>query len=479
MFPKLRIRNKRTILIRALYIGIDVACVSLAIYLACWLRRSTLPFSLTGEDVFFDFTKPFHPVFLFWLFAILFFNNINDLYQTRRELLESIEIWQISKSVVYSGILTIVAIYGLKVEGFPRSVLILTGIFLMVFLSVWRVIKRVFVEFLVSRGYNNFNVLIIGAGKIGTALAGEIEKRPGLGLRVTGYLDDFKSTGEICAGHKVLGKITSFAEIAQREFINKLFITIHHDSQVFLQILEQARDMKIAVRVVPQGFEFTTGEFSKYNIGFIPVLEYCEEEHIIKQAGKRLFDFVLSSILILLAAPIFIALGVMIKADSPGAVFYQSQRYGRKGRRFKMYKFRSMVCDAESNLGTLRRYNEVDGPIFKIRNDPRITRLGRFLRKYSLDELPQLFNVWKGEMSLVGPRPLPIDQIEKEDIRQLKRLEVRPGITGLWQIRGRSDISFARLVKWDIWYINNWSFWLDLNILYQTIPTVMKAKGAY
>ena len=127
----------------------------------------------------------------------------------------------------------------------------------------------------------------------------------------------------------------------------------------------------------------------------------------------------------------------------------------------------------------IQHKNEQKGPIFKIKNDPRITPLGRWLRKYSLDELPQLFNVLKGDMSLVGPRPLPIEQIEKEDLRQLKRLVVRPGITGLWQIRGRSDISFNRLVKWDIWYINNWSFWLDLNILFQTFPVVLKGKGAY
>ena len=138
-----------------------------------------------------------------------------------------------------------------------------------------------------------------------------------------------------------------------------------------------------------------------------------------------------------------------------------------------------MHKDADRILEQFRDKNEVDGPIFKIKNDPRITRIGKFLRKYSMDELPQLFNVIKGDMSLVGPRPLPIDQIKKEDLRQLKRLEVKPGITGLWQIRGRSDISFSRLVKWDTWYINNWSFWLDLNILFQTIPVVLKGRGAY
>jgi len=177
--------------------------------------------------------------------------------------------------------------------------------------------------------------------------------------------------------------------------------------------------------------------------------------------------------------PVFIALAIFVKLDSPGPVFYRSRRYGQHGRIFNMYKFRSMVSNADDLLGQLKDKNEVDGPIFKIKKDPRITRMGAFLRRYSLDELPQILNVLKGDMSLVGPRPFPIAQLEKEDLRQLKRLGIRPGITGLWQIRGRSDVSFDKLLRWDIWYIKNWSFWLDLYILFQTFPVVIKGKGAY
>jgi len=244
-------------------------------------------------------------------------------------------------------------------------------------------------------------------------------------------------------------------------------------------MLEKARRLNVAVRVIPQGFELSTCEFSKYNIGFIPVLEYSNEERLVRQGGKRFFDFVVALVLNILFLPVLFVIAVLIKLDSPGPVFYLCRRYGRKGRIFRMIKFRSMYVDAHLRQQELKDQSEVDGPIFKIRNDPRVTKVGQFLRKYSLDELPQIINVVKGEMSLVGPRPLPIDQIEKEDFRQLKRLAVRPGITGLWQIRGRSDISFFRLLKWDIWYINNWSFWLDLNILVQTIPVVLKGRGAY
>jgi exopolysaccharide biosynthesis polyprenyl glycosylphosphotransferase len=471
-------KQKRVIFIRLIYISLDIFCVGLAILLACWIRQETLPFPLSVKTLFWDYTNPFHFVSVLLAVTVIFFNHINGLYQTRRELLEWQEILRVIKSVFYSCLGMVVAIYALKVEGFPRGVFLLTFLFVNVFLSSWRVLKRVFVEFLVVRGYNNFNVLIIGAGKIGITLANEIKRRPGIGLRVVGFLDDFKSKEEY-GGINVIGKIADFPEISRKEFITKIFITVHHDSEMFLQLLEQARDLNVAVRVIPQGFEFTTGDFFKYNIGFIPVLEYSDAELTLKQTGKRIFDFILSLALTLGLSPVFFLIALLIQLDSRGPIFYYSRRYGCRGKTFRMIKFRSMLRDADQSQDDLRPLNEVDGPIFKIKTDPRVTRLGRLLRKYSLDELPQLFNVLKGEMSLVGPRPLPIEQIEKEDLRQLKRLDVRPGITGLWQIRGRSDISFSRLLRWDIWYINNWSFWLDLNILLKTIPVVFRGKGAY
>ncbi len=410
---------------------------------------------------------------------MIFVNNAHGLYHTKREIFEPVEIWKVIRSVTISSFIVIMAIYLVKIEGFPRTILGLVAGFMAVFFSLWRFVKRLFVDYLVANGYNNFNVLIIGAGKVGTALAREIQKRPGLGLNVVGYIDDFKDPTSDKNGPPIIGKMSDFLKIARKEFIDKVFITIHHDGQAFLHLLEQARELRVAVRVVPHGFELMQGKFTKYNIGFIPILEYCDSQVFSKQAGKRIFDFLAGSLLVIFFAPVVLVLSIIVKLDSPGPVFYFSRRYGRGGRIFNMYKFRSMVLDADQTLDTIKANNEVDGPIFKIKKDPRITRVGRILRKYSLDELPQIFNVFKGDMSLVGPRPLPIAQVEREDIRQLKRLEVRPGITGLWQIRGRSDISFKRLVKWDVWYINNWSFWLDFNILLQTIPVVIKGKGAY
>ena len=463
--------------IKLVYIAIDFVCIYFVIFTSCLLRKKLVGFPVDFPQFFLAPESPFRFIFLFWAITTIFFMYANNLYQTRREIIEGLEIWHVIKSVIFSSLVMVLAIYGLKIEGFSRTVFMNAAMGMMIVLSFWRVIKRWFVEYLVAHGYNNFNVLIIGAGKVGTALAAEIKKRPALGIKVIGFLDDFKkSNGE---EFKIIGTISDFTDIARREFVNKVFITVHHDSNVFLELLAQARAMGIAVRVVPQGFDLTTGDFVKYNIGFIPILEYADMVNFKRQAGKRLFDFIASLISIVISLPAIFIIGILIKLDNPGPVFYISKRYGRGGRMFNMYKFRSMVTNADRTLNELRHQNEADGPIFKIKNDPRITKFGRRLRKYSLDELPQIFNVLKGEMSLVGPRPLPIDQVEKEDFRQLQRLEVRPGITGLWQVRGRSDISFGRLVKWDIWYINNWSFWLDLAILFQTIPVVFRGKGAY
>ncbi len=465
--------------IKVIYILIDCACIFFVIYTSCLLRQKMIDYPLNLRSLLTDSENPLRFIFLIWTLTTVLVMHNNALYQTHREQGESLEIWRVIKGVFLSSFLTAMAVYVLKLYALPRTVFANIMMGMMIMLSMWRVLKRGFVEYLVAQGYNNFNTLIIGAGKVGTVLAQEINKRPGLGIKIVGFLDDLKDAPADGDGFKILGKISDFPNIARREFINKVFITIHHDSSVFSKLLEQAEELGIAVRVVPQAFDLTTGEIAKYNIGLIPILEYAQTQSLRKQVGKRLFDVLIGILGLVICLPVFLVIAFIIKMDSEGPVFYASKRYGRQGKIFKMYKFRSMVENAEGLIEQLKHKNEVDGPIFKMRKDPRVTQVGSFLRKYSLDELPQIMNVIKGDMSLVGPRPLPIEQVEKEDFRQLKRLEVRPGITGLWQIRGRSDISFARLLKWDIWYINNWSLWLDITILFQTIPVALKGKGAY
>jgi exopolysaccharide biosynthesis polyprenyl glycosylphosphotransferase len=196
--------------------------------------------------------------------------------------------------------------------------------------------------------------------------------------------------------------------------------------------------------------------------------------------AKRSFDILVSAVLLIVLLPLLLAIAALIKLSSPGPVFFKQNRVGLGKRRFKMFKFRTMVADAEQQLRKLEHLNEVSGPVFKLKNDPRITPLGKFLRKTSLDELPQLINVLTGEMSLVGPRPLPVRDYEgfNQDW-QRRRFSVRPGLTCLWQIAGRSSIPFEKWMQLDLQYIDRWTFWLDLQILMRTIPAVLRGFGAY
>ena len=195
--------------------------------------------------------------------------------------------------------------------------------------------------------------------------------------------------------------------------------------------------------------------------------------------SKRVLDLLLAlSLLAALSIPIFL-LAVAVKVTSPGPVIFRQLRVGRNGRLFTSYKFRSMYVDAEGRRKEIQHLNEVSGPIFKIRNDPRITRIGRFLRRTSLDELPQLFNVVRGEMSLVGPRPALMPEVVRYEPSHLRRLTVKPGMTGRWQVSGRSELPFDEMMQLDLDYVDRWSFWLDLSLLLRTIPAVVSGRGAY
>lgn len=192
---------------------------------------------------------------------------------------------------------------------------------------------------------------------------------------------------------------------------------------------------------------------------------------------KRLLDVTVATATLIVLSPVLIVLAIAIRRDSSGSILYRSPRVGKKGRKFVCYKFRTMVENADALKEELRRRNERDGPFFKIADDPRITRVGRFLRKYSLDELPQLWNVIRGDMSLVGPRPHPLDDYERYDLEHLRRLDVKPGITGLWQVTARRDPSFEKNMSLDVAYIEDWHFGRDLKILLKTVPAILRASG--
>ena len=282
------------------YILIDIISIFSAFYLVLLLRPNTVPFTVTIPNFISDINNPFLMLFVIWTSLILFFHQNHGLYQTRREQLESVEIWEVTKSVFMSTMAIIVLVYLLKIQDFPRSVMILNAVVIAAFCSIWRAIKKLVVYYLVQHGYNNFNVVIIGAGKVGTLLAEEIKKRPELGIKIIGFLDDYK-TGNVGSGPwPVIGKIADFEDLIARSFIDKIFITIYHNSDVFGQILEKARSHDIAVRVIPQGYEWMSQEPVKYNVGIIPVLSYWDAQVNYHMRAKRCFDVVLSMIIFLI-----------------------------------------------------------------------------------------------------------------------------------------------------------------------------------
>ena len=472
--------------INVIYIFIDILLISTSAYLPYILRYNKLNFSevLNLPTIWVSLSLPqlqsHSLIFLFWTILIILILNIYGLFRTDRELSIPKETYLVFKAIFFASLPTVAAIFFLKVSAFSRLVFAFSAILMFVSLSIWRSIKRCTVRRLILQGYNNVNVLIVGAGRIGKALAEEIDKHPYLGFKVVGYLDDFKGKEDSINGYDILGKLSDFEKIVRKKFVDEVFITIPSQRQKISELTTEAKSLGVAVRIIPDMFDIVTGGIEIHHIGIMPLLEYHSRGiHGTDLVLKRSFDVCLSAAGLLLLSPLFLILSVLIKIDNPGPVLYVSKRCGKKGRLFHFYKFRSMVKNADRMLRSLKVKNEKKGPIFKMADDPRITKVGRFMRRLSLDELPQLWNVFRGDMSLVGPRPPTPEETKEYKDWQLKRMEVKPGITCLWQVRGRSNLSFYKWVKLDIWYINNWSFWLDLKILWLTIPVVFKGKGAY
>jgi exopolysaccharide biosynthesis polyprenyl glycosylphosphotransferase len=235
----------------------------------------------------------------------------------------------------------------------------------------------------------------------------------------------------------------------------------------------------VDLRVVPELYDGLAWNRPIEYIGQFPTIP-LHRGHVpeIGLMLKRVLDILVSSLLLVALFPLLMVIAIAIKLDSRGPVFYSAERIGKKGRRFRCTKFRTMTRDADKRRAEMMHLNERDAVLFKITNDPRITRVGRFLRKYSLDELPQFFNVLKGEMSVVGPRPPLASEVEEYKLSYLRRLDVNPGITGLWQVQARQDPSFDSYISLDVHYIENWNLWLDLKIMVRTIGVVIQGTGS-
>lgn len=322
--------------------------------------------------------------------------------------------------------------------------------------------------------------LIIGSGFAAVLVAEKIESHPELGLVTIGFVDDGPRNEVRGRSEPLLGDVTRIQEIIESSGAEVVIFGYTHNPTGDMLIALYQMPPRVEVLMMPRFFQFVSAGMKVEDLAGMPLLklhrhELTRPERFIKRAE----DLLLAGLVSLLILPLIPFVVLAIKLDSPGPVFFRHQRIGRRGRPFEMYKFRSMTQDADCDETALAELSEDDPRGLKNRHDSRITNVGAFLRKSSIDELPQLINVLKGDMSLVGPRPAVAAEVEAYDEWQKKRLSVAPGITGIWQVSGRSDLPFDERIWLDFMYIDSWSLWLDLSILLKTVPAVLSARGAY
>lgn len=385
----------------------------------------------------------------------------------------------ITQAALSAGLLLCGALYMTHNVTSSRLVVVLLVSTATLLLCVRRAVWRVSRYRNYALGLELRNVIVVGTNRLSLAVGEHIRKHSRLGCNLSGYISVSSGEGQAeVPADKILGVLEDLTSLARFHFIDEVVITEPFPTDVTLRLVEVARDLDIDLRAMSGYFpDFTASAPVKY-LGVYPLaFLHRRERRALAMVLKRAMDFVLSSLALLLLLPALAVISVLILLDSGRPIFYISERIGKRGRAFGCFKFRTMVQGADARAHELASLNERDGILFKIKNDPRITRLGRILRKYSLDELPQFFNVLRGEMSIVGPRPPIAGEVKRYELEHLRRLEVLPGLTGLWQVQARQDSSFARYIALDTAYIENWSFWLDLKILIRTAEVVFRGTG--
>jgi exopolysaccharide biosynthesis polyprenyl glycosylphosphotransferase len=385
-----------------------------------------------------------------------------------------------------SGLLLTGTLYLVHAEDIPRTIVLVTVGLVTIALSMRRAVYRIMLYRQFERGVGTRNVLIVGTGPEAVALRFYLESIRHLGYRFKGYVEA-PGPGESSGGSgsrfaaalsDVVGTLDTLFLHARKLFVDEIFFTTHCERSVVRDVLQQARTHGVDLRIVPDMYDGLTFNSTIEYIGHFPTIPLHRGQ--MPEVGlllKRALDIVFSGMALVVLSPLMLAIAIAIKLDSPGPVFYTSERVGKKGRVFRCIKFRTMVSDAEARRAELAHRNERDGVLFKITDDPRITKLGRFLRKHSLDELPQFFNSLVGDMSVVGPRPLPVKDVRDSKLAYLRVLAVTPGVTGLWQVQGRHDPSSDSYISLNVIYIENWSIWLDLKIILRTIGVVFAGTG--
>jgi exopolysaccharide biosynthesis polyprenyl glycosylphosphotransferase len=413
-----------------------------------------------------------------WAFLFYYF----ELYESQRTKSFVKEIWKIAKISFWGTLLLMAFAYAAKADYISRLFILFFGFLGFSFLFLERFFLRVLIRSARRRGYNYRNIIMVGTGKRARELAEMIEENRHWGLRLNGFVSDNGiNRGEMVGKIPVLGSVSDIPQMLQKYVVDELIFAVSRKrldelEEVFLLCEEQGVRTRVAVNFFPH----VIAKVHLDDLSGIPLLTFTTVPHNeFLLFAKRSFDIIVSFLLLIGLLPFMGLISLLIKLTSEGPVFFPQKRVGLNGRRFTFYKFRSMLKNAEDMKKNLQHLNEMDGPVFKIDKDPRATTVGRFLRRTSLDELPQLFNVLRGDMSIVGPRPPLPEEVEKYERWQRRRLSMKPGLTCLWQVNGRNKIKdFKKWMELDLHYIDNWSLKLDFKIFLKTIFVVLAGRGA-
>lgn len=467
-------RNQK--ILNAVNMLLDAALVFCAYLLATYIRFDIMygaapALQLAWNRRYFEIAAVYAVV----LVAVFYAARLYGSYRFQSQGRELAVIFTVN--AVGVSVLTAL-LYVTRFADFSRLAIFMFFALSTIFVSVKRIVLRAALRYFRKKGYNVKYLLILGSSELAQSYWNEILKNPQFGCVILGniasqasermqpYLGGYDALRKVLVGHTVDEVIVGMQN-AGYEKIG--------------EIISMCGRYGVKVSVIPAYSDFIPSVPTIEHVGRIKLINVRSNpsKGVLWQIGKRIMDIIIASIAMVVALPIMIITAAMIRWDSPGPVIFRQVRVGKNGKEFWMYKFRSMYQDAEKRLKKLQNKNEADGPVFKMAKDPRVTRVGRVIRKTSIDELPQLFNVLKGEMSIVGPRPPLPREVERYSDWDWGRLAVKPGLTCYWQISGRSDIGFEEWMKLDLKYVEEQGFWTDMGILLKTVGVVLKGKGAY
>jgi exopolysaccharide biosynthesis polyprenyl glycosylphosphotransferase len=475
--------DRRSKLLSTITLLHDLGVTCVAFVVAYVLRSYLVRFQFFSERFpeIYPFTH-YLPIIVAFLVAWALVGYFSSFYRD----LELTNPIQLTLKIVSQLAIVLVVMYAglylLRRTDISRTYVLLIGAVDFVLLLLGRTASYWGVAIMRERLSRFHYLLIVGCGPRAREMAALIEESRGMGLRLVGFIDPEGEgrPADNLAGYGVF-PLDSVGTILQQHVVDEVVFAVSLQELARLEpVMQHCADLGIRTRLQ---LEFLPPAYSRIyleNFRDVQLLSLSSApDSELRLFFKRAFDVVLSSASLILLSPLLLAIAAMIKVTSPGPVFFQQTRCGLGGRRFMLYKFRSMINNAEQMRAELHQLNELDGPVFKISDDPRITTVGRWLRRFSLDELPQLWNIFRGDMSFVGPRPAVPEEVEQYEDWQRRRLRMRPGLTCIWVIEGRNHVDFNRWMQLDLKYIDTWSLWLDAKIFLLTIPIVLSGRGAY